>query len=103
VKSYHTLACENGIENNLKAKKAKKMTKLEILAGFADSWAPISPDELRFRLKLQLNRRSFYSYLLRLKGQGLLARTGEGRGRLRYTLTERGRARIAYLRNQPDI
>jgi DNA-binding PadR family transcriptional regulator len=74
------------------------MTKLEILQAFSEQVTPLSPDEIRFQLKLLLDRRSFYSYLRRLNRQGLIARSGEGRGMLRYSLTARGRARIAYLK-----
>lgn len=39
-----------------------------------------------------------YSYLLRLGRQGLLERKQAARGSLAYRLTERGRARLEYLR-----
>jgi DNA-binding PadR family transcriptional regulator len=76
------------------------MTKREILDEFSKSNIAISPDELRFRLKLRLDRRSLYSYLLRLNRQGLLARAEEGRGRLRYSLTARGQARLEYFKRK---
>src|SRR5207245_6795016 len=40
------------------------------------------------------DRRSVYSYLLRLHRQGLLERKQTRRGTLAYRLTERGRARL---------
>ena len=47
------------------------------------------------------DRRSFYSYLARLWKQGLLERVSNPRrGRLSYRITNRGQARIAYLRAQ---
>ncbi len=77
------------------------MTKCEVLAAFAQTNEFISPDELRARLRLSLDRRSVYSYLLRLARQGLLERGGMGRGRLVYRLTKRGRARLEYLKQRP--
>jgi DNA-binding PadR family transcriptional regulator len=74
------------------------MTKVEILEAFSKLITPISPDELRQSLNVQLDRRSFYSYLHRLNRQGLLARFSEGRGQLRYYLTTRGNARLNYLK-----
>jgi DNA-binding PadR family transcriptional regulator len=58
------------------------------------------PDEVRANLRPSPNRRSFYSYLLRLSRQGLLERRSIGRGSLSYRLTERGRARLEYFRHQ---
>ena len=46
--------------------------------------------------------RSSYSYLLRLHRWGLLYRGRDQRGFLLYELTEKGRARLAWLRSQPD-
>ncbi len=74
------------------------MTKREVLAAFAQTNGLISPDELRARFRLSLDRRSVYSYLLRLARQGLLERRQTSRGRLAYGLTDRGRARLEYLR-----
>jgi DNA-binding PadR family transcriptional regulator len=76
------------------------MTKLQVLNEFAQSNCFISPDEIRFRLRSQIDRRSFYSYLLRLARQGLLQRAGKGRGQLVYRLTERGMARLQYLQRR---
>jgi DNA-binding PadR family transcriptional regulator len=73
------------------------MTKYQVLAAFAQTNGLLAPDELRHRLRWPLDRRSVYSYLLRLARQGLLERRGMGRGRLAYRLTERGRARLEYL------
>jgi hypothetical protein len=44
--------------------------------------------------------RSSYSYLLRLHRWGLLTRGRDGRGLLLYALTEKGSARLAWLRRQ---
>ncbi len=76
------------------------MTKYEVLTAFAQASGFLTPDELRIRLRLSLDRRSVYSYLLRLARQDLLERGGTGRGRLAYRLTERGRARLQYLKQR---
>jgi len=76
------------------------MTKYEVLKAFAQTSGFLRPDELRMQLRLSLDRRSVYSYLLRLARQGLLERGRTWRGRLTYRLTERGRARLEYLRRQ---
>jgi len=77
------------------------MTKRDVLRIFAQFNGFLKPDSVRGRLRPIPNRRSFYSYLGRLQGQGLLERNSNSRrGQLSYRLTERGRARIAYLRRQ---
>jgi len=73
------------------------MTKREVLSVFHGAWGFISPDQVRVRLFPRPDRRSLYSYLLRLQGQGLLERRQTGRGTLAYRLTERGKARLTYL------
>ena len=77
------------------------MSKREILEIFARAGNFLTPDYVWRGLGRQLDRRSVYSYLLRLKRQGLLA-TGPNtsRGRLVYRLTERGYARLKYFRSQ---
>ena len=68
---------------------------------YAHAGCPCQIGYLKLRLKLRPvpDRRSFYSYLGRLKGQGLLERNPNSkRGQLSYRLTERGRTRIEYLR-----
>ena len=80
--------------------RLRVMTKLEVLTIFDRENRFLTPDELRFRLRWPLDRRSVYTYLLRLARQGLLQRGGEGRGRLAYRLTERGRARLSYLKQR---
>jgi DNA-binding PadR family transcriptional regulator len=76
------------------------MTKQQILEFFARRSNFVSPDEV-WRLQGKLDRRSVYSYLLRLKQQGLLE-TGPNRrrGHLVYRITERGRARLQYFRSR---
>src|SRR6202162_484833 len=76
------------------------MTKEGVLTIFNRSGGFLSPDEVRANLRPYPNRRSFYSYLLRLSSQGLLERRTIGRGSLAYRLTDRGRARLEYLRHQ---
>jgi len=74
------------------------MTKLEVLRIFAQSGSFLKPDEIWHRLGRHLERRSLYSYLDRLRQQGLLERgPNSRRGRLTYRLTLRGRARIEFL------
>ena len=74
------------------------MTKYDVLAAFAQANEPLTPDQLRIRLRWSLDRRSVYSYLLRLARQGLLEPAERGRGRLTYRLTARGLARLEYFR-----
>jgi hypothetical protein len=76
------------------------MTKLSVLLIFAESNF-LTPDQVRSKLQPCPDRRSFYSYLARLWKQGLLERVpNPRRGRLSYRITNRGEARIAYLRGQ---
>jgi hypothetical protein len=76
------------------------MTKQEILEFFARKRNYVSPDEVWLHLQCKLDRRSVYSYLLRLKRQGLLeAGPNRGRGHLVYRVTERGPARLRYFRS----
>ena len=52
-------------------------------------------------LQRKLDRRSVYSYLLRLKRQGLLeTEPNRRRGHLAYRVTERGLARLRYFRSR---
>jgi DNA-binding PadR family transcriptional regulator len=76
------------------------MTKQEVLEFFARKGDFVPPDELWLHLQRKLDRRSVYSYLLRLKRQGLLEPGQKrGRGQLVYRITERGRARLRYFRS----
>ncbi len=73
------------------------MTKAEVLAIFAHRGGYLKPDDIL--LPSRPDRRSLYSYLLRLQRQGLLERMpASRRGQLAYRITERGRDRLAYLR-----
>jgi DNA-binding PadR family transcriptional regulator len=74
------------------------MTKAEVLSIFDRAGRFLTPDQVCARLQTPPDRRSMYSYLLRLGRQGLLERKQAGRGSLAYRLTERGRARLEYLR-----
>jgi len=76
------------------------MTKLDVLNAYVQANGFLSPDQLRIRLRWRLDRRSVYSYLLRLARQGLLERMQSGRGRLAYRITQRGRARLDYLQRK---
>ena len=78
------------------------MTKREILEFFARRNNFVAPDQVWQELKRTLDRRSVYSYLLRLKRQGLLeSGPYRRRGDLVYRSTERGHARLQYFRSQP--
>jgi DNA-binding PadR family transcriptional regulator len=78
------------------------MSKREILEMFARTSESITPDRVWLGLQRKLDRRSVYSYLLRLKRQGLLeAGPNRRRGFLAYRITPRGRARLQYFRSQP--
>jgi hypothetical protein len=100
--SYHTLADERilGSASNLilRGTRQPTMTKAEVLSIFDRAGDFLTPDQVCTRLQTQLDRRSMYSYLLRLNGQSLLERKQAGRGSLAYRLTERGRARLTYLK-----
>ncbi len=74
------------------------MSKPEVLEIFARSNSFVTPDRVWLGLEPRPDRRSVYSYLLRLKRQGLLE-TGPNvrRGNLTYRLTERGHARLKYF------
>ncbi len=80
------------------------MTKEEVLAIFAQNGGFLKPDEILARLHPRPNRQSFYTYLGRLRSQGLLERLPQTRrGRLAYRITPRGRDRLAYLQGQPRL
>jgi len=58
----------------------------------------MKPDEIWFRLNRRLDRRSVYSYMDRLRRQGLPERNfNPRRGQLAYRVTARGKDRLAYL------
>jgi DNA-binding IclR family transcriptional regulator len=76
------------------------MTKLEVLRIFARTGRFMKPDDVWRQLGCGcgLDRRSLYSYLDRLRKQGLLQRgPSPRRGQLAYCLTLRGQGRLAYL------
>jgi len=76
------------------------MTKLEVLLLFARHGGFLKPDAVLGRLQSVPDRRSLYSYLGRLREQGLLERHPNARrGCLAYRLTARGRARLEYFRS----
>jgi hypothetical protein len=78
------------------------MSKREILEMFARAGDFITPDHVWLQLKRTLDRRSVYSYLLRLKRQKLIeSGPNSKRGFLAYKITERGRARLHYFRSRP--
>ena len=77
------------------------MTKEGVLAILAQNGGFLKPDEILARLYPRPNRQSFYTYLGRLRSQGLLERLPQARrGRLAYRITPRGRDRLVYLQGQ---
>jgi hypothetical protein len=99
--SYHTLASECAQHPCSSAGVAlPTMTKREVLSIFDHAGGFLTPDQVRTKLQPPQDRRSVYSYLLRLHRQGLLERKQTHRGTLAYRLTERGRARLEYLNLQ---
>jgi len=75
------------------------MTKLSVLLIFAEANNFLTPDQVCGKLPSRPDRRCMYSYLARLRRQGLLERgPNPRRGRLSYRLTERGAERIAYFK-----
>jgi hypothetical protein len=76
------------------------MTKREVLRLFARHGGFLKPDAVLGRLQPVPDRRSLYSYLGRLRAQGLLERHPNARrGYLAYRLTARGQARLEYFRS----
>ena len=76
------------------------MKRLEVLEIFYADSHPLTPDSVRRKLWALLvfpKRCSVYSYLLRLQRQGLLHRTFI-RGQIAYAISDRGIARLKYLR-----
>ena len=73
------------------------MSKVEVLLIFEQADRFLTPDQVHLFLQKSLDRRSLYSYLLRLFRQGLLERNRVRLGSLAYRLTERGKQRIKYL------
>jgi len=99
---YHTLADDSsGLSPFcliLAGVRLRAMTKVEVLSIFDRAGGFLTPDQVCAKLHPLPDRRSAYSYLLRLFRQGLLERNQAGRGRLAYRLTDRGRQRLEYLR-----
>jgi hypothetical protein len=81
------------------------MTKQQVLEIFARRNNFTTPDQIWLGLSRRLDRRSVYSYLLRLKRQGLLETHADvRRGQLAYRLTARGYARLKYFHSRkPQI
>ena len=77
------------------------MTKYEVLTIFAKTSGYLKPDDVRERLRTSPDRRSFYSYLLRLDRQGLLERKRSALNRrIAYCLTSRGCERLKYFQQK---
>lgn len=72
--------------------------KHKTLQIFADS-GRLSPPEFALRARFQPVRAS-YTYLVRLHRFGLLLRGRDSRGRVIYSLSARGKRRLAWLRAQ---
>ena len=94
--SYHTLADDDAAQGPPHVISwwgwLQTMTKREVLSIFDRAGGFLTPDQTRMQLHPSPDRRSVYSYLLRLSRQGLLERKEAGRGRLTYRLTDRGAA-----------
>jgi DNA-binding PadR family transcriptional regulator len=85
-------------QGDLRRSLLMSMTKLDVLLIFSEAKGFLTPDQICRKLPSRPDRRSMYSYLSRLRGQGLLERSlNPRRGRLSYRLTERGGERITYL------
>ncbi len=77
------------------------MTKLSVLLIFAETNGFLTPDQVCRKLTSGPDRRCMYSYLARLRRQGVLERSpNPQRGRLSYRLTNRGVERITYLKSK---
>jgi DNA-binding PadR family transcriptional regulator len=77
------------------------MTKLSVLLIFAQAGTFLAPEHVCRKLQPRPDLRSLYSYLARLRGQGLLERGPDrSRGHLSYRITEKGHKRIAFFRTQ---
>jgi DNA-binding PadR family transcriptional regulator len=74
------------------------MTKAEVLSIIDRAGEFLTPDQICWKLQPRPDRRSVYSYLLRLSRQGLLERNHARRGHLAYRLSDRGRQRLEYFR-----
>lgn len=72
--------------------------KLRSLAIFEQN-GPLNPPEWAVRARFYPFRSAF-TYLLRLHRFGLLRRTRDARGRVLYSLSVRGRQRLAWLRGR---
>jgi len=75
------------------------MTKRRVLELFAANARFVTPDEIRMCLQNNLQRSTVYSYLSRLRGQGLLERA-ESWKHVAYRITSRGIERLKFLRSK---
>jgi hypothetical protein len=76
--------------------------KIKTLSAFADcgnDW--VRPMEIARRLDFR-HLRSAWSYLSHLQRLGLLKRRSFGKGTLRYRISQKGEARLRWLRSQED-
>ena len=75
------------------------MDKKLVLETLADRDSALTPDNLRNICLQSYARTSVYAYLLRLQLQNLVERTFVG-SRIAYRITERGKAKLEYLRRK---
>ena len=75
------------------------MTKLRVLEVFAANPRFLTPDEVRVRLQTNSQRSSVYSYLSRLRRQGLLE-CAQGWERIAYRITPRGIERLKFFQSK---
>jgi len=73
------------------------MHKQRVLELFAVDARFITPDEIRTRLRLNLQRSTVYSYLSRLCRQGLLERAPEYWRLVAYRITPIGSERLKFF------
>jgi hypothetical protein len=103
ISGYHTLASECKFHSGPSAGGTlPTMSKQEVLSILDHAWGFLTPDQILARLQSRPDRRSMYSYLLRLYRQSLLERKNVRRGTLAYRLTERGRARLLYFQKREE-
>jgi DNA-binding IclR family transcriptional regulator len=73
------------------------MNKQRVLELFAVDARFVTPDEIRTRLRQNLQRSTVYSYLSRLCRQGLLERAPEHWQQVAYCITPKGRTRLKFF------
>lgn len=73
--------------------------KPRVLEPFAANQRSLTPDDVRMRLRRNLQRSTVYSYLSRLCRQGLLERA-QGWHRIAYRITPKGIERLKFFQSK---